>query len=151
MIFAQALPPTEIAAFLACVVFVIAALNGGWKLIDRWKGKPPPDEILERIDKKFATKTMVEGVQGQIRSVEMRVADLDDEIQEGLKDQTISIESKIEKSRQERQHEMGGIYEKINRVAESVAGLSAKVETGNQHQVHIEGKLDRLIEHRRPR
>lgn len=57
-----------------------------------------------------------------------------------------SIEKRVGHAEEEIKHETGQLHEKINKVALGTAHLQATTERQNQTLVHIEGKLDRLIE-----
>lgn len=50
-------PPVEIAAWLACLTFVVMLVNGVMKLVDRVKGKPAAGDVAREAADKFTTKT----------------------------------------------------------------------------------------------
>lgn len=60
MIFAQANPPAEIAAWLACAAFVVMLLNGGFKLTRNLKGadpQPPNSNLalsVQQLDRRMS-------------------------------------------------------------------------------------------------
>ena len=63
MILAQtyiASPPIEIAAWLACLAFVIGVINGGYKLARNFKDKPAAGEVQRESAEKFARREQLE-------------------------------------------------------------------------------------------
>ncbi len=136
--------PTELAAWLAVAFFLAAGVNQIWKLIDRAKDKPPPDEILQRVSREFAPRTMVEGLRGELHT-------LRDETHHAFEHQTKILKQEMDDNRRERKEDVGDLHEKINEVAKSCAALEATDELSNQRLLSMDSKLDRLIERRLPR
>src|ERR1039458_2325637 len=53
-------PPIEIAAWLACLAFVISVINDGFKLAGNFKGKPEAGEVQRESAEKFARREQLE-------------------------------------------------------------------------------------------
>ncbi|MEI6565318.1 MAG: hypothetical protein WCR20_01470 [Verrucomicrobiota bacterium] len=52
--------PVELAAWLGCLAFVVAAVNGVMRLVDRMKDKPSPGEVRAEASDKFVQKAQCE-------------------------------------------------------------------------------------------
>lgn len=49
-------PPVEIAAWLACLAFVVMLIKNGLSLVDRIKDKPPAHEVRAEAATTYSTK-----------------------------------------------------------------------------------------------
>lgn len=76
MIFAQITPPTEIAAWLACLAFVVMLVNGGFKLTDRITGRK--QEIAPQPFAVTGTPLGNAEIQRDLKSMNHRLKSLED-------------------------------------------------------------------------
>ncbi len=125
------LDPTaiQIASWLAVAFFLAAGVNQIWKLIQRFKDKPPPAEIYERVNKTFAPRTMVEGLQVELHS-------LRDETHRAFEHQTQTLENKMEANRIERREELRNIETR----------LDAIMEKGEERAVNLHNRINPVVE-----
>lgn len=111
---------------------LVGGINQVIRLVDRAKGSPPVEQLKMAGD-----------------AITHRVEKLEGSHMDGL-DRRRKMHEKIESTEKriqdETRKELNQVYGEINKLRESVAGLHRDTENQNRHLVHIESKLDRLIE-----
>lgn len=127
--------PTHWQAFgwIAMVLFGLAGgINQVVRLVDRWKGHPPVEHLQINANELARRVTSLE--QTAAEALERRRAMHD------------KIDRVKEEIREEVKTDLGGVYERLNTLTASVAGLHRDTEHQNRQLLHMDGKLDRLIE-----
>jgi len=143
MLFAQANPPVEIAAWLGCLAFLVVLANGVLKLVDRVKGKPSPGEVQAEAAEKFTRK---EEFERQVATNEQVHRDLFSKIGGVERGNNANAEKKIEELRHERREDMRVLHEEINDIGNDVAGLKKETELQNQTLTAVTTDIKRILE-----
>ncbi len=119
--------------WLAVALFSLAGgINQVTKLVDRWRGHPPAETLKASADE-----------------LTRRVSALEENAQEAMERRRAmhgkidAVESKV---RADVKQDLGNVYERLNSVSQSIAGLARDTEHYSRQMAHIEAKLDRLIE-----
>lgn len=134
MIFAE-MPPPDAGAFmtwLGCAAFALMLANQTFSLVSKFRGHPAPEQLKSTADE--MTRRVQELEHSSAEAVERR------------RKMHEKIEATDRALREHTNQITEGIYKRINLMGERVAGLVRDTENQNHHLVHIETKLDRLIE-----
>lgn len=128
--------PVQLASWLGCFAFLLMIVNSGMKLVDRFRGHPPVEqldqqmrhgsiEVQRRLDD--LEKLNAEGV-GRRRAMYDKMEGIERRLSAELRENTTAIQAQI------------------GHVREEVAALKTDTLNQNRHLAHIEAKLDREIE-----
>jgi hypothetical protein len=123
---AQFLPPVELAAWTACLAFLLMLFNQLVKAKQALLGEK--------------RQTLVSPQPLEIKEVSGYVTEGD------YRNRLALLEKQIDEIRLDRKTDVGALHEKFNGVAREVAELGAAVELQNQRLAQIDAKLDRMIE-----
>jgi hypothetical protein len=133
--------PVQLASWLGCFAFLLMIVNSGMKLVDRFRGHPPVEQLDQQVKS------------GHLHT-DRRLQALEAANQEAV-DRRRAIYSKIDGAekaiREEMRTSIGTFQNQIGHVREEVAGLKRDTANQNTHLAHIEAKVDRLIERGRER
>ena len=122
----------HLAGWLGCLFFLAAGINQVFKLVDRSRGHPPPEELKGGAD-----------------VIAQRVVVLENESKEGMVRRRAmheKIDGVEKRVRDDLKRDTELIHEKVNNIAREVSGLSAKTELQNQQLARIETSVHRLAE-----
>lgn len=119
--------------WIAVALFGIAGgVNQIVRLVDRFKGHPPAEQLKLNAD-----------------SLERRVTTLEHTAAEAMQRRRAmheKIDAVKEEIREETKRDLGQVYDRLNTLGESVAGLHRDTTHQNTQLLRIDTKLDRLME-----
>jgi hypothetical protein len=127
-------PPDAIQfmGWLGCLLFFLGIVRMLLWFVDRFKGKPANEQLA-----------------GEAGALAHRVSKLEADHQKSL-ERRQKMHEKIEgfdrSIREDIKDDLEKIYDEINKLRTGQAQLGTNDQHQNQHLVHIEAKLDRLIE-----
>jgi hypothetical protein len=123
---AQLLPPSELAAWTACLAFLLMLFNQLVKAKQALLGEKRQTALSPQpLEVKAVPGYVTEG------DYHNRLA---------------LLEKQIDELRTDRKCDVAALHEKFNGVAREVSELGAAVELQNQRLAQIDAKLDRVIE-----
>lgn len=108
----------HIAAWLACLAFVITLIRGVLALTDRLKDKPSASEVAERADGKFADRNALAELAARLAAVEeLRNSDLKDASfsRKNIYDEMRNMEKRIDASLIGMRAEMADLERRLNK------------------------------------
>lgn len=129
------LEPTHWQSFgwIAVAVFGLAGgINQVVRMVDRWRGHPPVEHL--QINANELTRRVATLEHSASEAVERRRA---------MHDKIDRIKNEI---REENKADFNQVYDRLNELSSSVARLHSDTEHQNRQLLHIDAKLDRLIE-----
>ena len=136
-------PPVSIAAWLACLAFVVMLINGGMKMVRSFKDTPAPSEVQREAAAMFAQKEELnKHIEWNRREHENLFSKIGG-VERGVEGR---VEQKLDASRAERREDMHSLHHEVNEVSKKVASLERETEMQNQRMASMDAKLDRLIE-----
>jgi hypothetical protein len=124
--FAQFIAPAELAAWLACLAFVVMVFNQLARAKQNLLGEKRPTQILPQPL--------------EIKEISSFVSEAD------YRNRLAILEKQLDELRSDRKADAAGLHEKVNGVAREVSELAACVQLQNQRLAQIDAKLDRVVE-----
>jgi hypothetical protein len=128
---------TELAAWIACLFFLVAGWNQVEKFFDRRTQRGAPRQIqpqplaITKFDKPV-TETLCQSRRHEVSSEVLR------------------LEHELGGLRRDRRADVAELQQKINKVDREVGELRASIDLNNQQLTRIDAKLDRVIERQNP-
>jgi hypothetical protein len=127
----------ELAAWIACLFFLVA----GWNQVE-----------------KFFDRRMQRGTPRENHSQPLAVTKFDQPVTETLcqsrrqefGNEVLRLEQELGGLRCDRRTDVAELQQKINKVDREVGELRASIELNNQQLTRIDAKLDRVIERQNP-
>jgi chromosome segregation ATPase len=143
-------PPVEIAAWLACLAFVVMLVNQGSKAISVFRGKPEASEVERDAQQRFATKIECVDKHKRIEEENARLWAKIGGIERGMREHVdklsdvwrARLEEQVGAMRKERQEDLGELHGKVNKVDREIGEISAQVKGISAQLERLDDKLD---------
>ena len=122
----------QAAGWIASAFFLAGGINQVMRLVDRFKGNPPAEQLQINAQELARRVTALEEstteASHQRRVMYEKVGSMKDEIRDEVK------------------RDLGLVYDRLNKLSEGMAGLHRDTEHQTRELAHMNAKLDRLIE-----
>jgi len=142
MLFANATPPVEIAAWLACLAFVVVLANGVLKLVDRVKDKPAPGDVARETAEKFTRKDEFERHVAQNQKEHENIFSKIGGVERGAGSK---VADEIRVLREERREDMAELKKHVDDIGSDTSALKATNIIQNQRLTSIETDIKVLL------
>ena len=134
--------PIGIAAWLACLLFVMGMVVLGMKLVREFRGRPGADEVKAEAAERYVTKAHCERLHEQSKQSEDHLFSKLGGVERAA---AAALSCEVRQLREERKKDAEILHSRLSRFEEQIGGLKMATDLQTVQLTRIDTKLDNMM------